>query len=597
VCAVGIFLLSALIPANSADRAREIAAHSLLAEGEKLNEATQPAAALEIFERVAKEYPDTEAGMFAQFRRAETLVFLDRCTEAIARAQMVIDAYPNTVVAAWSQYAIGQALLKQQGRPDDAVQAFRKVKGMLPNKLDLGALEGSRVVLAQLMQQHYGFSEKTDPLAMASFLGVDRNDAKSKAELYAILAFHWGRAGRIDLANPVLARLSQECPEESDELEWAKSEVGIGYLNVHNEGDEFCKLAIELLKPVLSSGVPNDESAKAALCLARFYKRSGKYAESAGLLEGAIAKHIETAHASEMLYELATVLRKQAKNDEAIKVLNRIVTEKPVSRYRLAAERLIEEIGKSTPETQASLDELIKEADARFDPKWKDLASAPKDGSLGDGVMVARQAVALAREDKPELALVLLDRFATQHKLSADELARAKAEMALCSLRAAKNIRRFSNEGALVFSICVGKQNRSAIETRVRTDLIRRAVSVIENLLHLLTSETDKIVACKWIAELAYGAGLYQEALHFFKEVIKSKTTRSGLAEAHYYAGMCYWHLQQPRVARQHMERIVELYPSSAWAPRARGLLYQWSAPQNIGANAEQETQPPSMSE
>jgi len=82
VCAIGIFLLSVLIPANAADRAREIAAHSLLAEGEKLNEATQPAAALEIFERVAREYPETEAGMFAQFRRAETLVFLDRCTRS-----------------------------------------------------------------------------------------------------------------------------------------------------------------------------------------------------------------------------------------------------------------------------------------------------------------------------------------------------------------------------------------------------------------------------------------------------------------------------------------------------------------------------------
>jgi tetratricopeptide (TPR) repeat protein len=266
ICAATILVL-AVLPAQSADRAREVADYALLAEGEKLNEATQPAAALEIFERVAKEYPDTESGMFAQFRRAETLVFLGQCTEAIARARMVIDAYPNTSVAAWSQYAIGQALLKQQGQPGEAVRALRGVKSMLPNKLDLGALEGSRVVLARLIEQHYGFSEKMDPLAPASFLEVARNDSKGKAELYAILAFHWGRAGRIDLANPVLDRIAQECPEEKDELEWAKAEVGMGYLNGHSEGDEFCRLAIDLLNPVLSSSVPNDESAKAASAL------------------------------------------------------------------------------------------------------------------------------------------------------------------------------------------------------------------------------------------------------------------------------------------------------------------------------------------
>ena len=305
------------------------------------------------------------------------------------------------------------------------------------------------------------------------------------------------------------------------------------------------------------------------------------------MLKGAIETHIETAHAPEMLYELSSILRKQDKDEEAVKVLNRIVAEKPVSRYRIAAERLIEEIGKSTPETQASLDELIKEADAKFDPKWKDLANAPKDGSLGDAVMVSRQAVALAREDKPELALGLLDRFAAQHGISTGELERAKCEVGLCALESARNLQRFSNEGALAFSIGVGEPNRSAIGTRVRTNLIRRAMIITEDLLHRAASEADRIAACRWIAELTYGAGLYREALHFLKEVIKGNLTRSGHAEAHYYAGLCYWHLQQPRAACQHMEKIVELYPDSPWAPRARGLLYQWNAPQYIERNTE----------
>jgi len=491
---------------------------------------------------------------------------------------MVIETYPNTVVAAWSQFSIGHALLKQQGRPDEAVQAFRKVKGMLPNKLDLGALEGSRVVLAQLMQQHYGLSEKTDPLAMASFLGVDRNDAKAKAELYAILAFHWGRSGRIDLANPVLARLSQECPEERDELEWAKAEVGIGYLNVHVEGDEFCKLAIELLKPVLSSGVPNDESAKAAICLGRFYKRSGKYAEAAGVLEGAIERHIDTAHAAEMLYELATVLRKQAKNEEAVKVLNRIVAEKPVSRYRIASERLIEEISKDRPETQASLDELIKEADAKFDPKWKELASAPKDGSLGDAVMVSRQAVALAREDKPELALVLLDRFATQHRLSADELERAKTEMALCALKSAADAGRISREAMYVVGLLTRRDSEGKEPfSETQRNLLTRAIEIVKRVLDKLPS-ADAAGLNTWIGTTYMDMGRYRDAIAAFRDVRNLKGAPVELkAEATYLSGLCYRAIGYNNSARRCMEEVVKRYPESPLARKARGALFVWS--------------------
>jgi len=579
VCAVTVCIVCLLLPAHSADFQREKDARALLAEGEKLNEATQPAAALEIFERVAKEYPDTESGMFAQFRRAETLVFLGQCTEAIARARMVIDAYPNTPVAAWSQYAIGQALLKQQGRPDEAVRALRKVKSMLPNKLDLGALEGSRIVLAQLIQQHYGFSESMDPLAPASLLEVARSDSKGKAELYAIVAFHWGRAGRIDLANPVLDRIAQECPEEKDELEWAKAEVGMGYLNIHNEGDSFVKLATDLLMPVLSSPAPNDQSAKAAICLARFYKRSGKYAEAAGVLKGAIEKHIDTAHAPEMLYELASVLRKQGENDEAVKVLNRIVAEKPVSRYRVAAERLIEEIGKSTPETQASLDELIKEADAKFDPKWKNLANAPKDGSLGDAVMVSRQAVALAREDKPELALGLLDRFAAQHGISTGELEKAKCEVALCSLRAGAQAGRISREAIYVVALLSrksGTEKQSLSETQA--SLLSRAVEIVKAMGTEAMPGAEAAGWADWRGIRYMDLGRYRDAINAFSAELKLGGRSAEIrARATYHTGLCYYRRGYYNSAKRSMEQVARKWPGNTWSRKAQGVLYLWS--------------------
>lgn len=44
-----------------------------------LNAATNPSSALPLFERICREYPDTCVAAFAEFRRAETLVFLGEC--------------------------------------------------------------------------------------------------------------------------------------------------------------------------------------------------------------------------------------------------------------------------------------------------------------------------------------------------------------------------------------------------------------------------------------------------------------------------------------------------------------------------------------
>jgi len=437
VCAIGIFLLSVLIPANAADRAREIAAHSLLAEGEKLNEATQPAAALGIFERVAREYPETEAGMFAQFRRAETLVFLDRCTEAIARAQMVIETYPNTVVAAWAQWCIGRALISE-GRVSDGVEALRKVAEILPDRSDLTPFDYARLELGSLCETH--IQRSGNILDAAKCLRVDASDSKSRAEILATVAAYRGKDGRIDLAYPLLRRLAEECPSESMEIEWARTQVATAYLRSRNcKREELSARAVELLEPIASTGRAGDDVvAKATLWLARYYKVNGEPKRAAELLQPAIERCLNTSHGAEMLYELGLVLARVGKSAESLSAMKRLVDEKPFSKYADAARNFIEVGLPSDP--SEPIESLVKWAEEHYAPKYRLLAFAPGDGSLDNPYLVAMQAVALAKEDRPDLSIELLDRFAAQRENAGFLIERAISDARLLAAENPKTV-------------------------------------------------------------------------------------------------------------------------------------------------------------
>lgn len=117
-----------------------------MAKRDKHREATDPSGALSIFQRVVKEYPDTEAAGFARFRCAEALVQMGQCNAALALAQSVIDSNPKTLPAAWAQYAVGQALLKK-GEEYGGVIALRRVKEHLPDRLDISPLSEARRIL------------------------------------------------------------------------------------------------------------------------------------------------------------------------------------------------------------------------------------------------------------------------------------------------------------------------------------------------------------------------------------------------------------------------------------------------------------------
>ena len=551
---------------ETVDMQREVAARLLFAEGDKLRESTDPGGALAIFQRVIKDYPGTDSADFAHFRCAEALIQLGKCGEALTLAQSVIDKNPKTIVAAWCQYAIGQALLKN-GDEYGGIAALRKIKQTLPDHLDLGPLRESRQILGALCERRLG--SRMDLLDLAEYLGVDKSNTTERAELYAIVGAYKGRDGHIELASPVLEKLAAECPKETDELEWARSEVAMSYLDSPTAGGgNFAKLATEMLAPLLKpDATPNDQAGKACLCLARYYMR-GKMDEKAlqTLREGSETL-LGTVRGPEILYELGRALTRAGKIEEASAVMKRLVTDKPLSAQAMIIRAVTEEevLGSST----ASIESLIKSTADNWRPEWSVVTLYPMDGSLGNPVLIARQAVALAREDRPDVAVELINSFAKRTGLSANDAAKAGLEVVTLAMLRAVDENRFSREAAYAFQMVRDNADKESMNL---------FLSRVDKQLALLAG-AERAVARIWLQSQLQKGGRYEDAEYILVELLRmSDITRDTAANARYDLGICYRNLGNNNLAHHYLQQVVDEYNDTGWASRATRTLIEWSS-------------------
>jgi tetratricopeptide (TPR) repeat protein len=482
----------------------------------------------------------------------------------------LIEKHPGTVLACWAQYGIAAMI----GSSPEGIAAMRKVKEMLPNRADLTSLDLSRVVLGDWCGRY--LTGRQDVLDAAEFLGLDRNDPKQKAEALAIVAAHFARTQSLEKAKPILDRLLSECPGEREEVEWAKVEAAIACIDGRECTEEYQHLAVGYLTPysVLTLS-EDDEAAKACLALARYYKRNGRVDEAVAVLKHAVERHSNTSRGAQVLYEYGSALDKQGKSEDAIKALEEMIARKPLSTYAAAAGTLIEKIRSKAATQTASLDELIKEADANFDPKWQVLASVPRDGSLDDPVMVARQAVALAREDKVELALELLDDYGSRYGVRSDDLWTSKAETTLCSLRAGARVGRISDEAVFVLAPLIRLPGTDSQQvTQAGGHLLARAIEIVQDALTRMPPGGETARWAKWIGNGCMFLGRYHEAIRAFGVVRRSGYAPDDMkAEATYLAGICYRAIGYQRSTEACMLQLIKQYPTSPWAAKAALVL------------------------
>lgn len=83
-----------------------------------------------------------------------------------------------------------------------------------------------------------------------------------------------------------------------------------------------------------------------------------------------------------------------------------------------------------------------------------------------------------------------------------------------------------------------------------------------------------------WLQSKLCDRGNYEVAAGIVREVLNTPGIKDEVASnARYRLGVHCWNLGDKDSARKHMHYVVDYYPSTYWAKRARGMLYAWSLP------------------
>jgi TolA-binding protein len=98
-------------------------------------EAEKQQAALAKFKAVADRFPNTDAGMFARYREAATLMALGKPSEAAAVYQQVIDRAGDAIYGQMAQLGLAEAQARS-GQHDQAIELYKRLaentEGPLP---------------------------------------------------------------------------------------------------------------------------------------------------------------------------------------------------------------------------------------------------------------------------------------------------------------------------------------------------------------------------------------------------------------------------------------------------------------------------------
>jgi len=302
-------------------------------------------------------------------------MYTDRNEDAERVARALVEAHPNTLLAAWAQAVVGEAAVRR-GAINEGIAELFKVGTMLPSRGDIGPLDMARGVLGRVLTT--GLTDDADPLQAMTTLGMDVRNTHLKAEALAIIAVYRMKQHRIDLANPIVDRIARECPEETEAWMWAATEIAS---MAARRTDEHAAKAADILSQLCASGFPGDQqNAKVHLALSRYYRRQGKTLEALTVLQNAKEMCMGTASDAEILFELGSALCREGKSDEGLFLLKQIVSNYPMSGYVPPA---LYTIGTCCPRSWSmAVDALTTLAQGPYSETWRGLALCRLGGLL-----------------------------------------------------------------------------------------------------------------------------------------------------------------------------------------------------------------------
>lgn len=359
VILVAVCVLAA--PVIAAEQAQEIAARALLGEAEKLIELSHAQDALLILDKVQTEYPGTEAAAYAEFRRAEALSHYD-IDGALTCARGVVQKNPGTLLACWAQCVVGEMLIAKK-QSAQGVAELLKVADMLPSQNDLGPLERAGNALSCYIGSH------SDGLRM---LGMMDANLRTGAKILTMLASSASRAGAIDKAEALLARLETEYSEEVAAVEHARAKLEAGKVRKNMMEEPLAEVADNDYFKTRLALMDDYSAAENSILLARNCARRGNVAEAVTVLEEARQNFAGTQKDAQILYELGEALHLQGRLADALPLYEKIADEMPASGY--VGPALYSAGAYSQNDLPTAIRLLTRLAEGGYDLRWRGLA-------------------------------------------------------------------------------------------------------------------------------------------------------------------------------------------------------------------------------
>lgn len=227
-----------------------------------------PLAAERFYQRVMREYPQSDYAQRAEFRRAETMVMLERHSDAIALLDAFLSRNPPDQLAAPALYYRGYSARRAQ-RPDDAEAAYRTVLDKYPDSM------------------------------FASYAALEL------AELYASQPNRAGEA----LALYERAAAHPATPEVAAEALFQKAEWYFLSADYKESATYYARLLTEYSDTA--------RAREARLQAAWAYHNAGRHADGLALAETVLADPEDAARRPDWLYLYANGLRQLLRPDDA----------------------------------------------------------------------------------------------------------------------------------------------------------------------------------------------------------------------------------------------------------------------------------------
>jgi TolA-binding protein len=232
---------------------------------------------------------------------------LEKPDKAIEIYDKVLKEYPESIYSDYVQYREGIAFLKS-GRIESATLAFQSLRQNFPNSKYLNDVD-YYLGIAYFKKNDWPTAIKS----IESFLGNPAHPEEFAPEANYVLALSYLNLQNADEALKIFQKILKSYANEQAVVR--NAEIGIAKA-LYQKGDE--KEAVKKFKLIIYKYPNTDTELESLLWLAQYFYKAGDYAQSADFYEQGIGHFPGSDKINQIRYELGQVYEAQGAYDKAL---------------------------------------------------------------------------------------------------------------------------------------------------------------------------------------------------------------------------------------------------------------------------------------